>query len=204
MISDAEDAVRSLNASARPALAPLARLLLRTESIASSKVEGMQFDARTLARAEVKTDTGMKVSSTALEVLANIDAMTLAVEEATTDAELELSRIVDIHRVLLENASDREVAGTVRTGQNWIGGNDYNPCGAAFVPPPEDELGPLLADLCAFCNETELPPRVQAAVAHAQFEVIHPFRSRKRAYRPGARADTAASPESGSLVRATY
>jgi Fic family protein len=174
-ISDAEDAVRSLNSPARPALAPLARLLLRTESIASSKVEGMQVDARALARAEVKADTGAKVPSTALEVLANIDAMTLAVEEATADVEVEVNRIVDIQRVLLENAPNAAVAGKVRSVQNWVGGNDYNPCGAAFVPPPEEEVGPLLDDLCAFCNGIELPPLVQAAVAHAQFETIHPF-----------------------------
>jgi Fic family protein len=175
VISDAEDSVRSLNALAQPALAPLARLLLRTESIASSKVEGMQVDARALARAEVRMDTGVKVSSTALEILANIDAMILAVEEATSDVAIEINRIVEIHRVLLEKATNSEVAGSIRAVQNWIGGNDYNPCGAAFVPPPKEEVVPLLADLCHFSNQTELPPLVQAAVAHAQFEVIHPF-----------------------------
>jgi hypothetical protein len=51
-ISEAEAAIRELNAGSFSALAPLARLLLRTESIASSKVEGMQIDARALARAE--------------------------------------------------------------------------------------------------------------------------------------------------------
>jgi hypothetical protein len=75
VVSDAEDAVRSLNAAARPALAPLARLLLRTESIASSKVEGMQVDARTLARAEAKADTGGKISSTALEAVVKVSAL---------------------------------------------------------------------------------------------------------------------------------
>ena len=52
VVSDAEAAVHTLNARARPAPASLARLLLRTESIASSKVEGMQIDSRDLARAE--------------------------------------------------------------------------------------------------------------------------------------------------------
>src|SRR3990170_2461909 len=52
MVSEAERAIAQLNRSAGPELAPLARLLLRTESVASSKVEGMQVNARTLARAE--------------------------------------------------------------------------------------------------------------------------------------------------------
>ena len=175
VISDAEDAIRSLNASAHPALVPLARLLLRTESIASSKVEGMQVDARTLARAEVKAETVAKVTATAMEILANIDAMVLAVDDAASGVLVSVERIVEIHRVLLENASNASIAGQIRTVQNWIGGNDFNPWGAAFVPPPEDEVVGLLDDLCEFCNEVSLPPLVQAAVAHAQFETIHPF-----------------------------
>ncbi len=62
-VSDAETAIHALNARARPALAPLARLLLRTESIASSKVEGMQIDGRDLARAEARAETGGKTGA---------------------------------------------------------------------------------------------------------------------------------------------
>ena len=66
-------------------------------------------------------------------------------------------------------------AGTIRTGQNWIGGSDYNPCSAVFVPPPPELVGDLLDDLCRFCNDDSLPAVAQAALAHAQFETIHPF-----------------------------
>ena len=66
-------------------------------------------------------------------------------------------------------------AGQVRTVQNWIGGNDHNPCGADFVPPPPEHVLGLLEDLCDFCNSDQMPPLVQAAIAHAQFETIHPF-----------------------------
>ena len=59
--------------------------------------------------------------------------------------------------------------------QNWIGGSDYNPCVAAFVPPPHELVGELLSDLAAFCNDDSLPAVAQAAIAHAQFETIHPF-----------------------------
>ena|SRR5690554_307624 len=84
VVSEAEAAIRELNTNARPALAPLARLLLRTESIASSKVEGMQLGIRELARAEARIESGGKAGPTALEILANIDAMELAIHEAAT------------------------------------------------------------------------------------------------------------------------
>jgi Fic family protein len=67
------------------------------------------------------------------------------------------------------------LAGRLRTQQNWIGGNDYNPCGAEFVPPPPEQVEPLLGELCAAVNADVLPPLVQAALVHAQFETIHPF-----------------------------
>ena len=175
VVSDAEAVTRSLNDRARPALRPLARLLLRTESIASSKVEGLQADARSLARAEANAEVGKNVGTDVAEVLANIDAMELAVEETAAQPTITVQDLVDIHQALMRRAPNAAIAGRVRDVQNWIGGNDYNPCGADFVPPPPEQVGPLLADLCAFCNGEHLPPLIQAAIAHAQFETIHPF-----------------------------
>src|SRR6266496_2862942 len=82
LISEAEGAIRKLNETGGQSLSPLARLLLSTESIASSKIEGMQLGVRQLARAEATMEAGQDTSTTAREVLANIDAMTLAVEDA--------------------------------------------------------------------------------------------------------------------------
>ena len=59
--------------------------------------------------------------------------------------------------------------------QNWIGGSGYNPCSAVFVPPPPEAVPGLLDDLIAFCNDDGLPALAQAAIAHTQFETIHPF-----------------------------
>lgn len=175
MVSEAEHSISALNASARPALAPLARLLLRTESIASSKVEGMQFGARELARAEAKSESGLRVGSSALEILANVDAMELAVHEAALADAFTVDDILAIHARLMAHAPNARLAGRFRTTQNWIGGNDFNPCGADFVPPPPEALDALLVDLCAAVNDDLLPPLVQAALVHAQFETIHPF-----------------------------
>jgi Fic family protein len=174
MISDAEGAISRLNTGPSAHLAPLARLLLRTESIASSKVEGLQIDARSLARAEAKQDAGRRVGTDAVEILASIDAMEVAIERAVDGRDIRVADLTDIHAALLVRASPR-IAGKIRSVQNWIGGNNYNPCDAAFVPPPPEFVDELMADLCRSSNEDVLPPLVQAAVTHAQFETIHPF-----------------------------
>jgi Fic family protein len=101
--------------------------------------------------------------------------MRWAVETLSAADEITVDGLLSIHRHLLEGTRHEEYAGKVRTSQNWIGGSDYNPCSAAFVPPPEDHVEALLEDLCAFCNLDSLPAVAQAAIAHAQFETIHPF-----------------------------
>ncbi|MBA3552175.1 MAG: Fic family protein [Actinobacteria bacterium] len=175
IVSDAEKAIADLNKAASPELVPLARLMLRTESIASSKVEGMQVDARTLARAEANRETGRQIGSDAAEILANVDAMQLAIERASSVEAIKPQDVVDIHAVLMARAPNAKIAGRIRSAQNWIGGNDYNPCAADFVPPPPEEVERLLSDVCRFFAHEWLPPLVQAAIAHAQFETIHPF-----------------------------
>ncbi|MFZ4569420.1 MAG: Fic family protein [Bacteroidota bacterium] len=175
VVSDAETGVHRLNAHALPALAPLARLLLRTESIASSKVEGMQVNARDLARAEARLETGGTAGSTAAEILANIDAMELAIHRAAGSSAVTVPDLVNIHAALMASAPNQHVSGLVRTEQNWIGGNNYNPCGASFVGPPPQEVTRLLDDLCHAINDDALPPVIQAGLVHAQFEAIHPF-----------------------------
>jgi len=175
IVSEAEHAIRDLDERAGVALVPTARLLLRTESIASSRIEGMQLGVRELARAEAKLDTGAHASSTAVEILANIDAMSLAVDEAAAVEPFGTREIAAIHQRLVERTEHHRIAGRVRTQQNWIGGNDYNPCGADFVPPPPEDVDRLLTDLCDAINDDRLSPLVQAALVHAQFETIHPF-----------------------------
>jgi Fic family protein len=175
LVSEAEHSIRQLNDEGGASLGPLARLLLRTESIASSKVEGMQLGVRELVRAEAKAESGIAPASTAMEVLSNIDAMVLAVDQAAEAESFDEQEILAIHRRLLERAPHKHIAGRLRSEQNWIGGNDYNPRGADFIPPPPEEMDRLLADVCRAINDRTLPPLVQAALVHAQFETIHPF-----------------------------
>ena len=154
----------------------LARLLLRAECVASSRIEGLEVGARRLLRADAARTLGDPVSDvTAAEVLANIDAMSWGLGAAEPDEEITLERLLETHRRLMAGTRLAEHGGRIRTEQNWIGGGDFNPCSAAFVPPPPEAVPGLLDDLMAFCNQDMLPALAQAAIAHAQFETIHPF-----------------------------
>ena len=154
----------------------LARLLLRAESVASSRIEGLVVGGRRLLRADVARQLGAEVRDvTAKEVLANIDAMVWGVETVRPGSPITLDIVLEVHRRLLSGTFLDEHGGRIRTAQNWIGGSSYNPCSASFVPPPPEIVEGLLEDLVAFCNDDGLPALAQAGIAHAQFETIHPF-----------------------------
>ncbi len=177
-VADAEVSVRALNDAGikHASLEGLARFLLRAESVGSSKIEGLEAAAHRLARAEAAISLGGEPDdSVAIEVIGNIAAMESAVELAASANPFGLDDLLSIHRVLMGNSSTPELGGVVREKQNWIGGSSYNPCSAAFVPPPPEYLPDLLADLLEYVNGDHHSPLVQAAIAHAQFETLHPF-----------------------------
>jgi Fic family protein len=156
-------------------LGAVARNLLRSESVASSRIEGVLISHRRLARAAYEGARKRHGDARAAEVLGNVEAMERAIEIGARATPLSVGDIQDIHRTLLRHTVDREIAGVIRARQNWIGGNDYTPVGAVYVPPPHEQIPGLLCDLCAFIERCDLPPIAQAAIAHAQFENIHPF-----------------------------
>jgi len=177
-VADAEAAITRLNLDARTLIdtEALARLLLRAESVASSKIEGLEIGPRRLLEAQAARALGETSSDvTASEVLGNIEAMIFAARGVRSDEDLSLEQLLEVHRRLLSGSRLEGTGGRIRTVQNWIGGSSYNPCSAAFVPPPPELVEDLLLDLCRFCNDDSLPAIVQAALAHAQFETIHPF-----------------------------
>src|SRR5438309_1596222 len=177
-IADAESAVRVLNSEAATltGLDGLARLLLRAEAVASSKIEGLQVGGRRLLHAEVARELGETPRDvTAEEVLGNIDAMASAIDLIDSVRSIESDHLLEVHRKLSSGTRREAQGGVIRNLQNWIGGGDYNPCDADYVPPPPDRVLNLLEDLCEFCNHDDLPAVAQAAIAHAQFETIHPF-----------------------------
>ncbi|MET4049458.1 MULTISPECIES: Fic family protein [unclassified Rhodococcus (in: high G+C Gram-positive bacteria)] len=148
-------------------LAPMSSILLRSESAASSQIENLTVGARSLALAEL----GSPSSRNASIVSGNVRAMEAALAvSATVSAE----SILAMHRALMKPAGDPD-AGRWRTQQVWIGGSDVGPHHAAFVPPHHDRLAASLDDLFVFASRDDLPVFPQVAIAHAQFETIHPF-----------------------------
>jgi Fic family protein len=162
-------------ASQLVSLDALARSVLRSESAASSRIEGLVISHKRLARATYAGDRGRGGDRRAAEVIGNVEAMERAIALGAAAGPFEVSDILDIHRTLLRHTDDQNIAGVIREGQNWIGGNDYNPVGADYVPPPPEHVQGLLEDLCRFVERDDLAAITQAAIAHAQFENIHPF-----------------------------
>jgi Fic family protein len=177
-VAEAEAAVARLNVEATALIdtEALARILLRAEAVASSRIEGLEAGARRLLRAEVVRGLdGVPSGVTAAEVLGNIDAMAYGIERINQSDAITNDVLLGIHDRLLTDTRLEEYGGRFRDRQNWFGGSDNNPCSASFVPPPPEFVQDLIADLCAFCNDDSLPTIAQAAIAHAQFETIHPF-----------------------------
>lgn len=163
-------AIRDLQAHpAAQGLEQLARQLLRAESVASSRIEGLALSQQRLFKAIFDPSTE---DQTALSILGNIRAMERAIEFGSEDRDIRVDDLVEMHSVLLGATRDRHLAGVVRTEQNWIGGSTI--AKAEFVPPPYTEVPALLEDLCDFINRDDIPAVAQAAIAHAQYETIHP------------------------------
>jgi Fic family protein len=173
-IADAEAAIAVADHGQHlVAMETLARLLLRSESVASSRIEGLECSQRRLAEAAFAPE---HAGETARQVLANIEAMRRAIDLGATDHELTVDDIRGMHELLMrEDRATGRFAGQFRTRQNWIGGRSDSPRDAAYIPPPPEHVEPLMADLVAFINRDDLPTLAQAAIAHAQFETIHPF-----------------------------
>lgn len=150
-------------------LGPMSAVLLRTESASSSQIEQLTVGARQLALA----DLGEAKSENARLVHGNVRAMgsALLLKEPIT-----VGAIVGMHRELLRDDSRLGAyAGTLRDQLVWVGRSPVTPVGASFVAPSADLLEAALDDLVAFMVRKDLPVLAQVAIAHAQFETIHPF-----------------------------
>lgn len=153
-------------------LRALETLLLRTESVASSKIEAVEADVDDYARAL----HGIKSNEAAVSMAAATSALNALIHSVDGGKKIRLNAILTAHRALMkDDAQESGYAGRVRDMQNWIGGSDYSPRGALYVPPPPGTVPEYLDDLIAFMNRDDMAVQAQAAIAHAQFESIHPF-----------------------------
>lgn len=160
---------RAVRAGGDPSaeIAPLASVLLRTESASSSEIEGVTAGARALALAAIQARTGPNAQL----VTANVTALQRAI--ALADA-ISVDAMLAAHEALLDGHA-YAAPGRLRDQQVWIGSNALSPHTASFVPPHHTRVAAALDDLVDFVHRADLPVLVQVAIAHAQFETIHPF-----------------------------
>ncbi|MBM9460415.1 Fic family protein [Nocardioides sp. zg-536] len=153
-------------------LKALNHLQLRTESVDSSKIENVDASLADYGRALL----GSGANASATSMASATAALSRMIREADTTRKVSAEAMLRAHHDLFRtNPDEAHRAGRFRTTQNWVGGSDYSPRDALHVPPPPETVPDYLDDLFAFCNRDDLPPVVQAAIAHAQFESIHPF-----------------------------
>lgn len=145
--------------------APLASILLRSESASSSEVENLTASAKQVALAEL----GLNTSKNASLIADNARAMSAAV---SLEGKLDVESLSLMHSALLTR-SRPDIAGKLRDRPVWIGST--SPHNAEFVGPQPERVSKSLEDLESFLRRTDIPRLAQIAIAHAQFETIHPF-----------------------------
>ena len=175
--ADAEAALTAFDAHAirvlgtdDPALGPMSAVLLRTESASSSRIEDLTVGAKQLALAELHQSR----SHNARAVVANVRTMEAALRLADV---LDLPALLRMHHELMTGVSlvPSSDAGRLREQLVWIGRSVLSPLGAAHIAPEAEHVPAAMEDLVRFIARDDLPVLVHAALAHAQFETIHPF-----------------------------
>lgn len=171
LCDQARASISHLGLIGHPILSAITPFLLRTEAIASSRIEEEHTTVDQLARAHA----GLKASASARTVEAAVDALaTLA--QAAPGTPLRADHVLAAHRALMrDDPIDAHHAGRWRAVPNWIGGADRHPLGADHVPPEPGRVPALMEDLFTFLARRDLDPVAAGAIAHAQMENIHPF-----------------------------
>jgi len=164
---EATAAIREFDARVGTHVAPFAAILLRSESASSSQIENLTSGAKQIALAELGEDARRN----AQQIVGNVHAMQAATSLADR---LDAESVLEVHRALME-PTEPAIAGRWRTEPVWIGGSAHSPHRAQFVPPHQSHVPTAIDDLVAFMARGDLPALQHAAIAHAQFETIHPF-----------------------------
>lgn len=175
-LSQADRAVGALNMvlSVLPNPELLTGMFIQKEALLSSQIEGTQSSLVDILGAEENSPPTKDVG----EVLNYVRAARHGLKRLTSDdMPLCLRIIKEMHHILMEEVRGGAAGltpGEFRTMQNWIGGSNLN--NARFVPPPADELQDALGQFEHYMNSADqLPPLVQCALLHYQFETLHPF-----------------------------
>jgi Fic family protein len=175
-LSDADRLIGRLAGEGRRLPNPhvLLRPFVRREAVLSSKIEGTQATLGELLAAEAGA-----VVERSPEDLREVGNYVAALEHGTRllkKLPLSLRVVREVHQKLMAGVRGGQARpGSFRTIQNWIGRPGCTPATATYVPPPPEEVEPCLAAWEKFLHESNLPPLVHVALAHYQFEAIHPF-----------------------------
>jgi Fic family protein len=170
LVATADEAARELSrfdAELGVRVNSFAPVLLRSEAASSSQIENLTASARAIFSAEL----GAKSGRNAEQIAANTRALHAAIglsEQISSDA------IAQMHAVLIAD-KHRHTPGDWREEAVWIGTRGDSPVGAEFVAPWYERVPALIDDLVTFAKRTDVSPLVSVAIAHAQFETIHPF-----------------------------
>lgn len=176
LVARTEADVRRLSAEPQgDGLEGLARFLLRSEAIASSRIEGLVVSAQQVAIAELAVAeeiSGRAFNENARLVANNVTVLHQASNALAAAPAVTVDAIDSLHKALLHDPQLHNI----RTEQNWLGGSDWHPLEAAYVSPPPEFVRGLMDDLAAYATGAAHSPLVQAALVHAQFETIHPYK----------------------------
>ena len=176
LLDEATGAVHRLGGVGR--LIPNPHLLigphLRLEAVLSSRIEGTKTDVNQLLRFQAGEASTPDAADDVEEVQNYIVAMEHGLHRVSEGFPISIRLFREMHERLLSGVRGQyRRPGELRESPVWIGGSTLD--NAVFVPPPELEMKNALDDLERFLHECELPLLVQLALAHYQFEVIHPF-----------------------------
>ena len=151
----------------------------RDESIRTSVMEGVDSTAGGLAWARYRDMAGRPVSDAndalTLGAVKQIEGAVGLGERMAAGGLCSVDDIRELHETLFRGTRDRPIGGVLRDSPIWIGPPGCLIEQASFVAPPSDEVPALMDDLVDYLNTSDHHPIVQAAVAHVQFETIHPF-----------------------------
>lgn len=150
-------------------------MYVRKEAVLSSMIEGTQSSLSDLLLYEFKHHRDVPLDDVQ-EVSNYVEALTHGLKRLNDNFPLSLRLLKEIHRILLSNGRDKEIApGEFRRSQNWIGGS--RPGTATFVPPPPEYVQECLGKLEMFLHNQPVKTSslIKAALVHVQFETIHPF-----------------------------
>ena len=148
---------------------------IRKEALLSSQIEGTQSSFSDLLLYESKEAPGVPLDDVQ-EVSNYVAAMEYGLQRIADGFPLSLLLICELHAILFSGArGSHKSPGEFRRSQNWIGGS--HPGNARYVPPPPEKLMECLGALEKFWHDdpAPTPTLIKAALAHVQFESIHPF-----------------------------